>query len=238
MSPLEDAGNAGCLAAPMAPRTKESTRVSHHRLGRSTGIPCATVLTAYGALSPVIGFLATVISCDASASSRNLMPASRHQDHTLSPSAFCIARQPMRKRPPHPAPNVRDDREAPSLEGCGTREDMPVICPTSQAATPATFQHDGQSSRRRRIDVKINLVPREICFVQERAFVMANGKSAWARGARPWVGKGASRPLCSLLNILIYQENLRRCDFWITTAGVNLASLDRQSLNPGWALNE
>ncbi|SHI10660.1 hypothetical protein SAMN05443248_8247 [Bradyrhizobium erythrophlei] len=40
--------------------------------------------TAYTVLSPVIGFLATV-ACQRFA---NLMPASRHQDHTTSPSAL------------------------------------------------------------------------------------------------------------------------------------------------------
>jgi hypothetical protein len=49
-----------------------------------------------------------------------LAPASERQDHTTSPSASCIIR-PRKKlrltlpRPSHPAPNVRDDREAPLL---------------------------------------------------------------------------------------------------------------------------
>src|ERR1700687_4109884 len=42
--------------------------------------------TAYTALSPVIGFLVTV-ACKRFA---NLMPASRHQDHTSSPSAKSV----------------------------------------------------------------------------------------------------------------------------------------------------
>jgi hypothetical protein len=33
----------------------ESTRVSHHRFTGTPGLPCATVLTAYFALSPVTG---------------------------------------------------------------------------------------------------------------------------------------------------------------------------------------
>src|SRR5260370_35827080 len=67
---------------------------------------------------------------------RNLTPASRRQNHTTSPSATDISRQhavrpltglinppchhlarPMLPRPPHPVPNVRDDRETPL---CGT----------------------------------------------------------------------------------------------------------------------
>jgi hypothetical protein len=44
-----------------------------------------------------------------------LMPASGHQDHTPSPSASSAARLASPLRPPHPASNVRDDREAPLL---------------------------------------------------------------------------------------------------------------------------
>jgi hypothetical protein len=36
-------------------------------------------------------------------------------------------------RPPHPAPNVRDDREAPLLVRHRTREEEPLICPSAQA---------------------------------------------------------------------------------------------------------
>src|ERR1700733_15474689 len=38
--------------------------------------------------------------------------------------------------------------------GRGTREQVPVICPTSQAKTPATRWHDGQISLRKRLKVK------------------------------------------------------------------------------------
>src|ERR1700754_2591739 len=46
---------------------------------------------------------------------KNLTPASRRQDHTTSPSASApfVSRAPS--RPPHPAPNVRDDRDTPLL---------------------------------------------------------------------------------------------------------------------------
>jgi len=50
------AGNAGC---PMHPqprvRNKKARRVSHYRFTGQSGIPRTTVLTAYGALSPVTG---------------------------------------------------------------------------------------------------------------------------------------------------------------------------------------
>ena len=69
--------------------------------------------TAYTVLSPVIGFLATVVYADRSA---NLTPASRCQDHTSSPSAASNARQ-ARRRVHRIPPRVRDVRETPL---CGT----------------------------------------------------------------------------------------------------------------------
>ena len=88
--------------------------------------------TAYTALSPVIGFLATV-ACGVA--STDLTPASGCQDHTPSPSASAsfvrtlIARM-MPPRPSHPAPNVRDDREAPLLweqDGNGYSSDLGLL---------------------------------------------------------------------------------------------------------------
>ena len=57
---------------------------------RSSGIPCAMVLTAYNALSRVNG-----LSCHPRLASflRDLIPASRDQDHTPSPSAADAARR-------------------------------------------------------------------------------------------------------------------------------------------------
>jgi hypothetical protein len=63
---------------------------------------------------------------------RELMPASRHQDHTASPSASYHSSK-IHQRPSHPAPNVRDDRETPLLSGAGRPKLVAVICPTAQA---------------------------------------------------------------------------------------------------------
>jgi hypothetical protein len=41
--------------APAASRVEKNTRVSHHRSTGTPGLPCAMVLTAYFALSPVTG---------------------------------------------------------------------------------------------------------------------------------------------------------------------------------------
>jgi len=54
------------------------------------------------------------------------------QDHTTSPSApraFVFAHD---SRPPHPAPNVRDDREAPLLSGAGRGESIKLFLPARE----------------------------------------------------------------------------------------------------------
>jgi hypothetical protein len=47
-------------------------------------------------------------------------------------------------RPSQPAPNVRDDRETPLLEGRGPGRLVEVICPTAQAEIRVSHWHDGQ----------------------------------------------------------------------------------------------
>ena len=92
----------------------ESTRVSHHG---------HTGNTRHSPRDGFNGFLRALPGDRAllSPSSlrslllKNLTPASGRQDHTTSPSASLRSRQQHRLRPPHPAPNVRDDREAPLL---------------------------------------------------------------------------------------------------------------------------
>src|SRR5580704_4882004 len=66
--------------------------------------------TAYTVLSPVIGFLATVVT---RINPQNLTPASGCQDHTSSPSAASNARQPRRRVHRIP-PRVRDVASRPS----------------------------------------------------------------------------------------------------------------------------
>jgi hypothetical protein len=73
------------------------------------------VLTGSFVLSPVIGRFVTVAGAIAEAIVASLMPASRHQDHTTSPSASQRIRLVHCPRPSLPAPNVRDDRETPLL---------------------------------------------------------------------------------------------------------------------------
>jgi hypothetical protein len=82
----------------------ESTQISSPQVHRiDPAFPARVVLTASFALSLVIGLCVTIPGAIAKAIVTALMPASRHQDHTTSPSACLCIRQPHRKRRPHPA---------------------------------------------------------------------------------------------------------------------------------------
>src|ERR1700751_2526624 len=95
--------------------SKYAHEYSQRAIGNHPTFPHAMVYGLY-VVSPVIGFLVTV-ACQRFA---NLMPASRHQDHTTSPSAASNARQ-ARRRVPRIPPRVRDVASRPS-EWDGTQE--------------------------------------------------------------------------------------------------------------------
>src|SRR5664279_3512932 len=86
----------------------KNTRVSHHRFTGTPSLPCAMVLTAYFALSPVTGLSChrrPQEACKKLARSlllKNLTPASGRQDHTTSPSADKAPSSTRLLRPPHP----------------------------------------------------------------------------------------------------------------------------------------
>src|SRR6266567_6748410 len=85
-------------------------------------------VTAYFVLSPVTGFVATVIK---RIFPQNLAPAPGRQDHTTSPSAttaFVFRRHRVHRIPPH----VRDDRDPPLSSG-ETHGVKSLICPTAKA---------------------------------------------------------------------------------------------------------
>jgi hypothetical protein len=111
----EKQGRRECrvLAAPIASCAKvESTRVA------ATG---SAEITRHSLRNGFNGFLRALPGDRAFLSPsprgkcfpQSLTPASRRQDHTTSPSASPRARQSRRLRPPHPVPNVRDDRDTP-----------------------------------------------------------------------------------------------------------------------------
>jgi hypothetical protein len=123
----------------MPSRTRSLMREIKKHMSKSTtgstgsaGFPRANGFNGCFELSLVIG-----LSCHhrraMHSHRRDLTPASRRQDHTTSPSASMrvVFRAPP--RPSQPAPNVRDDREAPLLEERGPARLVEVICPTAQA---------------------------------------------------------------------------------------------------------
>ena len=99
----------------------------HPHLYNSIGVinfPCAMVLTASFALSPVTG-----LSCHRRRWKlfANLTPASGRQDHTTSPSATSAFVYRAASRPPHPAPTFVTIAKRPSVWD-GMARDMQVIC--------------------------------------------------------------------------------------------------------------
>ena len=107
-------------AAPAVSCAMCTRRCAHEHTGSAEAIrhSLRNGFTAYIALSPVTGFVATVaggiprsIQLDRCATA-NLTPASGRQDHTTSPSASRTVRQ-RRIHVHRTLPRVRDDREPP-----------------------------------------------------------------------------------------------------------------------------
>ncbi len=76
----------------------------------SPGIPRAMVLTVSFALSPVTGLVCHRHKRDVSRELDTSVGVSGPHDFAVRAHAARLAAHP---RPPHPAPNVRDDRETP-----------------------------------------------------------------------------------------------------------------------------
>ena len=112
-------GMPGVWLARSLVRRKESTRVSHHRFAETIRHSLRDGFTTYSALSPAIGLSCHRRPARCEASSPNLTPASRRQDHAASSSADKRIRRLRHLRPSPPASNVRDDRETPLLMGAG-----------------------------------------------------------------------------------------------------------------------
>jgi hypothetical protein len=103
------------------PPANQKAGGSHHRFSRSSGIPCATVLTVSCVLS--LGNRAFLPPSSARSSLTDLTPASGCQDHTPSPSASApfvrtkIAR--AAKASIASCPACRDDSRSAPLAGPG-----------------------------------------------------------------------------------------------------------------------
>ncbi len=102
-------GRPGALRTHGPRATKKHAAEPQVRAG-TTGLPCAMVLLLIRDL-PGDQALLSPSSADRSA---GLAPALGRQDHTISQSAICCSSNNT-PRPSHPAPNVRDDREAPLM---------------------------------------------------------------------------------------------------------------------------
>jgi hypothetical protein len=108
------------------------------------GLPCANGFNGFlRALPGEPGFVATIACKDHRLA--GLISASGYQDHTTSPSAFGVFA--FRAKNVHRilVPTFVTMAKRPSC-GTRTREEVPVICPTSQVKLPATHWHDGQIS--------------------------------------------------------------------------------------------
>jgi hypothetical protein len=97
---------------------------SHHRFSQINRHSLRNGFNGLYVISPVNrAFLPPSPARRAKRVFANLAPASGRQDHTTSPSAempFVRAKIALDTlRPSHPAPNVRDDREAPLLSSAG-----------------------------------------------------------------------------------------------------------------------
>src|SRR5262245_46711609 len=134
----EGAGKTGRRLAPMVRVQQKSTRQNHRFSRKTSGLPCAMVLRLIRAL-PGDQALLSPSSTDRS---HDLTPAQGRQDHTISPSASCCSSHNT-PRPSHPAPNVRDDREAPLLVSAG-RADARSDLPDNARGKVAPLWHDGQ----------------------------------------------------------------------------------------------
>jgi hypothetical protein len=111
---------AGRTRASCVQKTVHFAHASNNRAARTTGTPCAMVLTAYArALLGVPGLIAPV-ACGL---------VTRKLDTSVGvpgPRDLAVRMRAVRlaalTRPSHPAPNTRDDREAPLLGGAGRGE--------------------------------------------------------------------------------------------------------------------
>jgi hypothetical protein len=94
---------------------KHAQKHAHEHTGSAESIrpSLRNGFTAYSALSPATGFVATVA---ARILPRHLTPASGRQDHTTSPYARMHSRQKHSLRPPHPIPTFVTMANAPRAE--------------------------------------------------------------------------------------------------------------------------
>jgi len=128
--------------SPACSERKHTSKVTTGE-SRHTAFPARLVLTVSFALSPV-----TRLFCHRR---RRDAKHRRQLDTCLGvsgPHDFAVrrnrARLARRRRPSHPAPNTRDDREAPLFCGRGTAPLIALIWAFRQCQRAAADWHDGQ----------------------------------------------------------------------------------------------
>jgi hypothetical protein len=111
----EGAGKTGCTLHPRShvQKCKNKTHTSIQVSGGNPAFPAQWFYVLLRALPGDRAFLPP--SLPRSLLPKNLTPASGRQDHTTSPYAMSAARRTTPSRPPHPASNVRDDRDTSLL---------------------------------------------------------------------------------------------------------------------------
>ena len=137
-------------------------------LAESTGIPCTMVLTLLRALPGVHDFLVTVAS---RVILRDLAPAQGRQDHTTSPSASAALVARAAQRPSHPAPNTRDDREAPlsrARDGADHGSDLGFKSSEFPKIIIATDWHDGRFAPDKHAQFSLGLSGKSVRWQRSR----------------------------------------------------------------------
>jgi hypothetical protein len=133
------------FSAPAALCAKgESTQVSHHRYAEHSGIPCATVLTAYSALSLAIGLFVTITSAMRKHCRQLDISVEISGPHGLAVRFPRVRLSRAKASIAIPRPTFSDDRETPlSLRARDARKNASDL-PDATRQTSATRWHDGQ----------------------------------------------------------------------------------------------
>ena len=129
------------MASPMARLQQKKQAAVTTGSARSTGIPCAMVLTVSFVLSPGTGLSCPRRPRDDLATLS--LSVGRPGPYDFAVRA-CHVRLACHPRPSHPRLTCRDDRAYVPLHRGGMGGNMVLICPTPQARTHAADWHDGQ----------------------------------------------------------------------------------------------
>jgi len=144
----QDRGRRECrvLAATHGPPAAKKAGDSYHRFSRSSGIPCAMVLTLIARSPREPGFLAPVIARLIAAQLDLSVGRPGPRAFTSAPAPFVRTRNsravPM--RPSHPRLTCRDDRDTSHLHRGGMARIILLIYRILQRLRPTTNWHDGQ----------------------------------------------------------------------------------------------